>query len=345
MSDVKVSVIVPVYNAEKYIKESLESIAGQSFRDFELILVNDGSTDDSLHVMQEFYDMIPNMVLVSQSNSGVSVARNNGIKLAKGEYVCFVDADDILHKDYLKILYNTACVGADIVFCEYGVFYNTNRICTDSQETGEIQELYHKHQKETFDYVMEIGFGTSPCIKMYKLELIKKNNIFFDEKSSYGEDMFFNWKVFLISSSVYYINSKLYFYRQPLASATLRFHPNLFESYAREYQSIREFAKNNNFDMIQIEKSISVNLAKRIPSFLRMNMRSKEGICKKINGVKELIDKTEIQNAIRECEDQGTLSKELIAIKNKSYMKVFYYGCIYEYRFRIARFIKNLVSI
>lgn len=342
MNDVKVSIIIPIYNAEKYLQETLDSIATQSFRDFEVILVNDGSKDHSLEIMQKFQNSMPNVVIFNQANAGVSTARNNGLKLACGEYVCFVDADDILHQEYLETLYNIACNGADVVSCEYDIFYHTNQIIMDLHQDVEVEELYHKYSGKTFDYLMDMGYGVSPCIKMYRAEIIKKYNILFDEKSTFGEDMFFNWKVFLVSHNIYYVKKKLYYYRQALGTATERFHAGLFESYAREYQSIRDFADENNLDKEQVENSINNNLLKRVPSFLRMNMRGKGGIVKKLNGVKELVNKKEIQNAICEYEKHEKLNKELRAIRDKKYLKVFCYGCIYEYRFRIARFIKNL---
>lgn len=343
MGDISVSIIIPVYNAEKYLQETLDSIVAQTFRDFEVILVNDGSKDNSLKIMQEIQDKMSNVVIHNQVNLGVSAARNNGLKLVRGEYVCFVDSDDILHREYLEKMHEMTGTGVDAVLCEYDVFYNVDQISIKKIETKEPEDLCCRYKGEVFDYIMDLGLGTSPCIKMYRTELIKKYNVMFDEKSTYGEDMFFNWKFFLVASSVYYIKSKLYFYRQSMISTTMKFHPNLFESYAREYQSVRDFAEHNNIDMVKLEKSISRNLIKRIPSFLRMNMRRKGGLCKKMSGVKELVNKQEIQNAISEYEKQEKLSKELTAIKNRKYLRVFFQGCFYEYRFRIARFIKNLV--
>ena len=345
MSEIKISIIVPVFNAEKYIGETLQSISEQSFSEYELILVNDGSKDSSMEIVETFRSKISNMVIINQKNSGVSAARNNAMKVARGAYIGFVDADDILHKDYLKILYETTKKNADIVFCEYDIFYNSDKIQLDNVDCIEPEELCHKYDKKTFDYAMDIGFGTSPCIKIYKTEIIRKYNIIFDEQSSFGEDMFFNWKVFLESSNIYYIHRKLYFYRQSPYSATLKFHPRLFENYMREYDSIRRFCEENGLDETQIKSSINNNLVKRIPSLLRMNIRQKGNIFAKKNRVKELIGKKEIQDAILDYEKSNALSKELFAIKNKKYWKVFYYGCIYEYRFRLARYIKNLIKI
>ena len=90
----KVSVIVPVYNVEKYLKKCLDSLVNQTLKDIEIICVNDGSTDNSLQILQEYANTHPNIVIVDQENQGVSLARNNGIKKAKGGYIGFVDPDD-----------------------------------------------------------------------------------------------------------------------------------------------------------------------------------------------------------------------------------------------------------
>ena len=104
MKPIKVSIIMPVYNGEKFLRKTLDSILKQSFQNYELIAVNDGSTDESRSVLEEYCLIIHNMQIIDQPNSGVSAARNKGMSVAKGEYVCFIDADDLIHPDFLRIL-------------------------------------------------------------------------------------------------------------------------------------------------------------------------------------------------------------------------------------------------
>lgn len=101
--DILFSIIVPVYNAEKYIARCIESILVQSFKNYELILVNDGSKDRTKEILNRYQDN-PNCIVIYQENSGVSVARNRGIELAKGKYICFVDADDYVADNYFETL-------------------------------------------------------------------------------------------------------------------------------------------------------------------------------------------------------------------------------------------------
>ena len=100
-----ISVIVPVYNVEKFIEKCINSILAQTYKDFELILVDDGSSDKSGEICDSFSAQHPNVHTIHQPNSGVSVARNNGIAAAKGEYIAFVDSDDTVNESYLELLY------------------------------------------------------------------------------------------------------------------------------------------------------------------------------------------------------------------------------------------------
>lgn len=100
------SIIFPVYNTERYVEDSLKSIFSQTFKDFELIAINDGSTDQSLCILKRFAQIYPNLILISKENGGLSDARNIGMQYAKGKYLCFVDSDDLIHPHYLADFYN-----------------------------------------------------------------------------------------------------------------------------------------------------------------------------------------------------------------------------------------------
>ncbi len=118
--DAKISVIVPVYNVASYIRECLQSIAQQTFREYEVWMIDDGSTDESGRIAQEYADTYEHFYLLHKENGGLSSARNAGLKYAKGEYVCFVDSDDYITHDYLEKLYTTAHdTDADMVIADY----------------------------------------------------------------------------------------------------------------------------------------------------------------------------------------------------------------------------------
>lgn len=116
MINPKISVIVPVYNAEKTISKCIQSLLEQTFQEFELILVNDGSKDNSLQLLKEFEEHHSNFKVIDQVNGGASIARNTGLDAASGDYIVFVDIDDYLDSDYLDVLYQEIVkTGNDIV--------------------------------------------------------------------------------------------------------------------------------------------------------------------------------------------------------------------------------------
>ena len=115
-----ISIILPVYNAGNYLRDTLDSVLEQTYSDFELIAVNDGSTDNSLAILQEYKEKDDRIFIIDKSNSGVSDTRNIGIAHAKGEYIAFLDADDVYSPIYLSLMFHTAKEKqADIVVCEY----------------------------------------------------------------------------------------------------------------------------------------------------------------------------------------------------------------------------------
>jgi glycosyltransferase involved in cell wall biosynthesis len=115
----KISIIIPVYNAENYLEECLLSISQQTFGDFEILAINDGSTDRSLEILKKYQEKEPRLQVISQENKGVSAARNLGLENAQGEYITFVDADDWLHPETLEQYIEIAKKKSDIVISQF----------------------------------------------------------------------------------------------------------------------------------------------------------------------------------------------------------------------------------
>lgn len=204
----KISIIVPVFNVEKYIHDCIESILNQSFKDFELILVNDGSSDRSGDICDEYSKKDKRIAVIHKENGGQSSARNRGIDIAKGEYVGFIDSDDWIEPDMYKILYEKAIeINADISACnivEYQKDSSKRFFCLDKTDrifdrNAAINEIY-LNERLTF----------SPCNKLYKLELFKGLRF----KEGYIlEDMDFAYKIIHHSNKIFYTGQALYNYR------------------------------------------------------------------------------------------------------------------------------------
>lgn len=349
MNKTKISIVMPVYNAEKYLEETLNSICGQSFTDYELIAIDDGSTDASLSILNKYKDTIVNMKIIANKNSGVSRTRNQGINIAIGEYICFVDSDDILHKDYLSKLYKPVEFSeVDIVYCGYKVFYDT--IDFEEKDFIEIKNDDASDVIDLFNYVMEQGLGIPLWNKLYKLDLLKNNRIYFNEDLSYGEDMFFNWKVFLLSKNVYHVDELLYGYRQNIRGVTMKYHPNLYDCYRDEYISLLEFAKKHDISNDKMLKSVNLNLLKRLNSICRMNIRRKNGIKEAYNYFEYMRNDTFLETALKQYHlSDLTLfnktDKKLInTLKTKRIFKLLLLSYGLDYKFRLFRHIKSFYN-
>lgn len=227
---VKVSVIVPVYNAEQYISRCVDSILAQKFTDFELILVNDGSTDDSLTFCRRYEDKDSRIIVLDKSNGGASSARNAGIDAARGDYICFVDADDYVNENYLLHLYQDMGMDADIDLVLHGM----NRI---KRETI-TPIVYLKTQTYTLDEGsffkdIELCKMCGPCCKLFKHDIITNNGIKFNEKIIYAEDLDFFAKYLLHCRKVRTSECQNYYYVANENSVSTRFY-----SFEQEHSGI-----------------------------------------------------------------------------------------------------------
>ncbi|MDE6698835.1 MAG: glycosyltransferase, partial [Lachnospiraceae bacterium] len=204
----KVSIIVPVYNSEKYLEKCLESLAGQTLKELEVVLVNDGSTDSSLEIMESFSKKYSGrFVIINKENGGQASARNMGIKQSSGEYIGFVDSDDRVDIHMFEEMYNHAVVkNYDLVECHYHY--------VQELEDGTIKELatrgdirQHENRRDMF-----INPMASPWNKLYKRSVLIDGNITFPEGLIYEDTSFFIKSIPFIRSSYYMEDKFVYYY-------------------------------------------------------------------------------------------------------------------------------------
>lgn len=206
MSKDLISIIVPVYNVEKYINKCLESIINQTYSNLEIILVNDGSTDDSGKICDNYAKKDERIRVVHQKNCGQSIARNNGLKHANGKLVAFSDSDDFLENDCIEYLYNLMQkFNADISICDLQVVYkniikNRNTKIVESVETPSVS---------IFKMLYGTSYYISPCAKLFKKELF--DNVNFPESMQF-EDVGTLYKLLCKSKNIACSNMKKYYY-------------------------------------------------------------------------------------------------------------------------------------
>lgn len=208
----KYSIIIPVYNVEKYLENCINSILNQTYKNFELILVNDGSSDSSGEICNK-YKKLKNIKIIHKKNRGASDARNNGIKLATGDYVIFVDGDDYLYNNRCLEIINKEITANKCDILQYKMvnYYEKN----DKYSFNEDLEI--NNNLKYLDILSSLnnkGFlSISPCNKAIKLDIIKKNNIYF-EVSRVAEDIDWSFNLYNYTNSIRYINENIYVYRR-----------------------------------------------------------------------------------------------------------------------------------
>lgn len=254
MDEVKISIIVPVYNVEQYLVQCIESLINQSLKDIEIILINDGSRDGSLEILEKYKIQDTRIRVIDKENEGVSQTRNLGIMLAKAPYIMFVDADDWIDKDTCEETYKTMQhLNVDVVMWTYTREYKTQslpRKIFEQDRVFDIKETKEFHRKlvgligkelvnpENFDSVVTV-WG-----KLYKKEIILKNNIKFIDLKEIGmwEDGLFNVEYFGSIEKMAYVNQAFYHYVKTNASSiTSKYRENIFENYQAIFSRIESY--------------------------------------------------------------------------------------------------------
>lgn len=209
MEEEKISVLVPVYNSEKYLVKCIGSILNQTYKNIELIIINDGSNDKSYDIIEEYKNKDSRIIVIHTENKGVSHARNVALDNAKGNFITFVDSDDYIDEDYLDILYKTLKKeNADISTCNCRfIEEDTNKSYTKNFGIDKVLIMDSEKAVENLFYYNYIRH--SPWGKLYKKELF--NNLKYIENKNY-EDLELTYKIFLQAKKIVYIPNSKYNY-------------------------------------------------------------------------------------------------------------------------------------
>ena len=207
----KITVIVPIYNTEKYLAECLDSICKQTLKDIEILCINDGSPDDSLYIVRRYEYKYDNITILNQFNAGVGIARNNGIKFAKGEFVCFMDSDDYyLMEDTLEKLYINAKEN-DVKICGGSFSENHNEGKWIRKDWEGIYSKYTFTENRVMSY-SEYQFDYGYHRFIYDRNLLIKRNIYYPEYIRFQDPPFFV-KAMIAAGKFYAMKDVSYCYR------------------------------------------------------------------------------------------------------------------------------------
>ena len=273
----EISVIIPVYNVEKYLSQCLDSILNQTFKDFECICVNDGSTDNSLSILQKYASKDNRIKIINQENKGLSGARNSALKVVNGKYITFIDSDDFVSGDYLEKLINLAeKENSDIVYCRHKMYYSFDNKYENGPNREKLNKLFFEYSKskqknKQIKYILDIVENSrSACMKLYKTDVIENNDISFFEDIYAEEDFSFNVLVNLYSKKISLLDEEIYYYRKQINSITTNketFRINAIKSFAF---LTREIEKRNLLESNKVLKDFVLskfifNIGKKIP--------------------------------------------------------------------------------
>lgn len=230
-----VSVIIPAYNAAGNITKLLHNILSQTYNHLEVIVINDGSTDQTSNLVAEIAKTDTRVILLDQSNQGVSSARNHGLELTNGEYIIFVDADDSIRPDMISVMLRSATEHPDsLIVC--GKKIGNYKILLPAF-AGLVKDKLKSHILRS---ILKNGLLYSPCNKIYRAAIIKQHQIHFPKKVNYGEDLIFNLDYMKHIDSIFYIREPLYLYR--LSNTGLSSHSSEeFKDRTIMYRKLKQF--------------------------------------------------------------------------------------------------------
>lgn len=217
----KVSIIIPVFNAEDHIAACIESLLIQSLQECEFIFINDGSQDHSARIIASYQNQDSRIVLINQDNQGVSMARNAGLKLATGQYIGFVDADDVVENDMFATLYQAAAGDeCDVVISNFESEIGSHTVVTSYPFPQNILLRREDIDQHLMPYFIKSDDCNTVCTKLFKRKVIVEHNLYFPEKVALGEDGVFNIQYFCVADTVKYLNYIGYHYKETRGSAT-----------------------------------------------------------------------------------------------------------------------------
>jgi glycosyltransferase involved in cell wall biosynthesis len=237
----KVSIIIPIYNVEKYLRECLDSVVNQTLRDIEIICVDDGSTDKSSDILNEYSAKDSRIVTYFQKNMGPGAARNQGITTAKGEYILFVDSDD---KVFPNLCEKTIIVAdreqSDMTF----YFYESDYLSNFSKRDNIIEKIIHNNPVFKTDEIinkddLHLFYITSPWSKLWRTSFLRDNEILFPYNSG-AEDAIVHWKALVRNPRLSIVPENFYWYRMHIQSLTLHSNRGYGKDCVRVYKTIKD---------------------------------------------------------------------------------------------------------
>ena len=289
------SIVVPVYNVDRYLKEGIDSLLNQSVEDVEIICVDDKSTDDSLLLLSEYANKDARVKVVEMSkNSGPSSARNIGMKIATGKYITFFDADDIVSNVmYKKMIEEAEKFDVDIVQCAYQTFPEGNQIYTGFPPSQLMNPC------EYISSVSHLNSSSNLCYSwrfVYRTRLLEEIHAHYNENVRIGEDAAFNFRMIMSARNIIYVPECLYYYRVNNMNSAMRIKhkPWMESSLALQIADKKTVAEEFNVDhYTSFTKDMNEDIVKRYTMMMFNNLRPEV----KSTGVRRILNMPMVRDA------------------------------------------------
>lgn len=268
MKEVLVSIIVPIYNVEKYLERCLLSIKNQEYSNIEVIMVNDGSKDSSREIAERFANIDSRFKLKDKENGGLSSGRNYGMKYVTGEYVSFVDSDDFLSKNYVSRLLNAFDENTDIVIADYAIFNTANRKSYLHGPQYKVGNYSNKEEKKELVNALLSGCPVMSVWKnMYRVSFLKNNNLqFVSERLVYAEDKLFNVEAYTLANCVKIISDIVFYHLVIPGSLSQGYRKNYFEMSKELYFRIEALLQK------YYDEAFVINYRAKLPNIIGASM-------------------------------------------------------------------------
>lgn len=325
---IKVSIIVPVYNAEAYISQCIESLLNQTLKECQFIIVNDGSTDQSADIIERYRAADSRIIAIHGTNQGVSAARNIGIETACGQYVGFVDADDFVDTDMFERLYKEASYGdCDVVLSNFISEMDGHEVITRYDIPSEVVLTSSFIREEILPQFLRTDEWNTACNKIYRNQLLREYDVKFPLQVALGEDGMFNMLFFSHIKTLLYVDYSGYHYREVAGSATRSIsQKNYFLRALEVYESNPPECYIGLIDGARIDQLKSIRLIHSVMAYIHIYLKPTPeiSISDQFRYVKKMIIHQQVRYALpiymKEMEVEMDRYKKLIIslMKRKS---------------------------
>lgn len=297
------SVIMPIYNSEKYLRRCIDSVLAQTASDFELILVDDGSKDKSGEICEEYAATDSRVKYIRKENAGVSAARNTGLDNAKGEYIGFIDSDDEIKPDMYQSLLDCGYeTDSQIVICDAVTVYPDGKTEEDTLPCFEISKSLSRKDFTPEQLLFSAGAAWR-CI--YKRELLEENKVRFPVGIKLSEDRIFNILAIGHAEKIYYLKKQFYLRYVISESAVNKYHSDYFETVLNAGKKIEEVLYKCGFsDEFKNAYKSNISYGALCSIYNEFHEDCKNSFSKKVSNVKRFCNDTRVQEALNaKCDD------------------------------------------